>query len=154
MSTAPTDTNILHTVAVFADLASAKLGVDALLTRHGIAPATLSLLARDAPDTVAWMTGVLGQAPTAVEAQVVGAVQCAGPLASESWAAALAAEGIEGLMYTAGFQAHDGRIFTRLVERGGVMVAVTSASRAADVLAVMHNFGGGNAAIGAWRGRV
>lgn len=154
MSTAPTDANALHTVAVFADLPSATLCVEALLTRHGIAPATVSLLARDAPEIVAWMSSVTGQEPALIEAQVVGALRGVGPLAGGGWASGLAAEGIEGLMYTAGFQAHDGRIFTRLVERGGVLVAVTSDARAADVLAAMHNFGGGNAAIGAWRGRV
>jgi hypothetical protein len=34
------------------------------------------------------------------------------------------------------------------------MVAVESESRAADALALFHSYGGGNAAIGAWTGRV
>jgi hypothetical protein len=53
-----------------------------------------------------------------------------------------------------GFQAHDGRIFDTLTSRGGVLVSVTSDPRAADALAILHSYGGGNAAIGAWSGRV
>jgi hypothetical protein len=49
---------------------------------------------------------------------------------------------------------HDGQIFETLVERGGVLVAVLSEPRAADALARLHAYGGGNAAIGAWVGRV
>ena len=37
---------------------------------------------------------------------------------------------------------------------GGVLVAIHSEPRAADALAVLHSYGGGNAAIGAWTGRV
>jgi hypothetical protein len=39
---------------------------------------------------------------------------------------------------------------------GGVMArgAIHSEPRAADALAVLHSYGGGNAAIGAWTGRV
>ena len=53
-----------------------------------------------------------------------------------------------------GFQAHDGRIFEILTSRGGVLVSITSEPRAADALAILHSYGGGNAAIGAWGGRV
>jgi hypothetical protein len=62
--------------------------------------------------------------------------------------------GIAGTMRRVGFQAHDGRIFHVLTGRGGVMVAIHSEPRAADALAVLHSYGGGNAAIGAWSGRV
>ena len=56
-------------------------------------------------------------------------------------------------MRRVGFQAHDGRIFHVLTGRGGVMVAIHSEPRAADALAVLHSYGGGNAAIGAgWTG--
>jgi hypothetical protein len=57
-------------------------------------------------------------------------------------------------MRRVGFQPHDGRIFETLVGRGGVLVAIRSEPRAADALAIMHSYGGGNAAIGAWTGRV
>jgi hypothetical protein len=62
--------------------------------------------------------------------------------------------GLSGTLRRVGFQAHDGRIFETLTARGGVLVSVHSEPRAADALAVMHSYGGGNAAIGAWTGRV
>ena len=62
--------------------------------------------------------------------------------------------GIAATMRRVGFQPHDGRIFESLVGRGGVLVAIRSEPRAADALAIMHSYGGGNAAIGAWTGRV
>jgi hypothetical protein len=57
-------------------------------------------------------------------------------------------------MRRVGFQAHDGRIFEALAGRGGILVAIRSEPRAADALALLHSYGGGNAAIGAWTGRV
>ena len=62
--------------------------------------------------------------------------------------------GLAGTLRRVGFQAHDGRIFEALVGRGGVLVAIQSESRAADALAILHSYGGGNAAIGAWTGRL
>ena len=46
------------------------------------------------------------------------------------------------------------RIFEALTAKGGVLVAIRSEPRAADALAILHSYGGGNAAIGAWTGRV
>ena len=66
----------------------------------------------------------------------------------------LKALGIARTMRRVGFQAHDGRIFEALVGRGGVLVAIRTEPRAADALAILHSYGGGNAAIGAWTGRV
>ena len=66
----------------------------------------------------------------------------------------LGALGIAATMRRVGFQPHDGRIFETLVLRGGVLVAIRSEPRAADALAILHSYGGGNAAIGAWAGRV
>jgi len=57
-------------------------------------------------------------------------------------------------MRRVGFQAHDGRIFEALAGRGGILVAIRTEPRAADALALLHSYGGGNAAIGAWTGRV
>ena len=54
----------------------------------------------------------------------------------------------------AGFLAHDGYIYETLVGRGGILVAIHSEPRAADALAKLHSYGGGNAAIGAWNGRL
>ena len=62
--------------------------------------------------------------------------------------------GLSGTMRRVGFQAHDGRIFEVLAARGGDLVAIRTEPRAADALAILHSYGGGNAAIGAWTGRV
>ncbi len=61
--------------------------------------------------------------------------------------------GLTASIGRAGFQAHDGHIYETLVERGGILVAVHNLPRAADALAKLHAYGGGNAAIGAWAGR-
>jgi len=66
----------------------------------------------------------------------------------------LARIGIAAAMRRVGFQPHDGLIYETLVGKGGVLLAIEDAPRAADALAVMHSFGGGNAAIGAWAKRV
>ena len=66
----------------------------------------------------------------------------------------LAKLGIAGTMRRVGFQPHDGRIFEALTSRGGVLVAILNEPRAADALAILLSYGGGNAAIGAWTGRV
>ena len=86
----------------------------------------------------------------------VGAIVARGPLieALQGSARDLAKLGLAGTMRRVGFQAHDSRIFEALVGRGGVLVAIHSEPRAADALAIFHSYGGGNAAIGAWSGRV
>jgi hypothetical protein len=79
-----------------------------------------------------------------------------GPLVSalQGQASDLGRLGISGTMRRVGFQPHDGRIYEALTARGGVLVAVHSEPRASDALAVLLSYGGGNAAIGAWTGRV
>ena len=62
--------------------------------------------------------------------------------------------GIAAAMRRAGFQPHDGLIYETLAGKGGILVAIEHAPRAADALAVLQSYGGGNAAIGAWSGRV
>ncbi len=91
-----------------------------------------------------------------LEIPAAGAVLAHGPLvpALEGSTRDLSMLGLSGSMRRVGFQAHDGRIFETLTVRGGVLVAVHSEPRAADALAVLHSYGGGNAAIGAWTGRV
>jgi hypothetical protein len=66
----------------------------------------------------------------------------------------LVSAGLGGTITRAGFQAHDGFLYETLVARGGVLVAIRNEPRAADALAKLHAYGGGNAAIGAWTGRV
>ena len=85
-----------------------------------------------------------------------GQIVARGPLVSALQGASgdLPTLGIAGTMRRVGFQAHDGRIFEALVGRGGVLVAINTEPRAAGALAILHSYGGGNAAIGAWTGRV
>jgi hypothetical protein len=66
----------------------------------------------------------------------------------------LSRTGLSATFTRAGFQPHDGHIFESLTGRGGVLVAIHSEPRAADALAKLHAYGGGNAAIGAYAGRV
>ena len=112
------------TVGVFQDVAWAEKGL-AALKQAGFVPESLTVLAR----------GPLVEA-------LQGASRDLGKL------------GLSGTMRRVGFQAHDSRIFEALAERGGVLVAIRSEPRAADALAILHSYGGGNAAIGAWTGRV
>jgi hypothetical protein len=91
-----------------------------------------------------------------MELAAVGPVLVRGPLvdALQGDKRDLTTLGIAGSMRRVGFQSHDGRIFETLAGRGGVLVAVRSESRAADALTILLSYGGGNAAIGAWTGRV
>ena len=79
-----------------------------------------------------------------------------GPLvaALDAGAGKLAQAGLATCMLGLGFQSHDGRIYQALVEKGGVLVSIRNEPRAADAITVFHNYGGGNAAIGAWSGRL
>jgi hypothetical protein len=87
---------------------------------------------------------------------VAGTVLARGPLvgALQGVSGDLPRLGLSGTMRRVGFQAHDSRIYEALTSRGGVLVAIHSEPLAADVLAILLSYGGGNAAIGAWTGRV
>ena len=143
------------TVGVFKDIEWAERGI-AALTRHGFAPQSLSFLAKASPEIDALAERVFGARPPHVEVKNLGETVAHGPLvaALNGEGGELSSLGIAATARHAGFQAHDGVIFERLTERGGVLVAVTSESRAAEALTTFHSFGGGNAAIGAWAGRV
>jgi hypothetical protein len=142
------------TVGVFQDIAWAEKGVDAL-RRQGLVAESLSILAKASPDVAAFIERTLGS-PQSLEAHDLGPLIAKGPLIAALQGAdqGLTKFGIAGTMRRVGFQAHDGRIFHVLTGRGGVLVAIHSEPRAADALAVLHSYGGGNAAIGAWTGRV
>ena len=103
----------------------------------------------------AFIEGTLGM-PQPLDTHDLGPAMARGPLvaALQGSDLGLGKTGIAGTMRRVGFQSHDGRIFHALTGRGGVMVAIHSEPRAADALAVLHSYGGGNAAIGAWTGRV
>ena len=145
----------LFTVGVFQDLAWAQKGVDALI-RAGFPVESLTILAKDGPDAAAFIQRALGAPAERIDLAGIGAALARGSLVPvlQGQGTDLAKLGLAGTMRRVGFQAHDGRIFDVLTARGGVMVAVQGDPRAADALAILHSYGGGNAAIGAWTGRV
>jgi hypothetical protein len=142
------------TVGVFQDIPWAEKGVEAL-RKQGLAVESLSILGKDSPELTAFIERALG-APQAIDIRDLGPAVARGPLVAvlQGNDHGLSKLGIAGTMRRVGFQAHDGRIFDVLTSRGGVLVAIHSEPRAADALAVLHSYGGGNAAIGAWSGRV
>ena len=145
----------LFTVGVFQDLAWAQKGVDALI-RAGFPVESLTILAKDGPDAAAFIQRALGAPAERIDLAGIGAALGRGSLVPvlQGQGTDLAKLGLAGTMRRVGFQAHDGRIFDALTARGGVMVAIQGDPRAADALAILHSYGGGNAAIGAWTGRV
>jgi hypothetical protein len=142
------------TVGVFQDIAWAERGVDAL-RKQGLVVESLSMLGKESPEMIAFIERTLGT-PQSLDVHDLGPAVAWGPLVASLQGSdqGLTKIGIAGTMRRVGFQAHDGRIFHVLTGRGGVLVAIHSAPRAADALAVLHSYGGGNAAIGAWTGRV
>ena len=141
------------TVGVFQDLAWAERGVEAL-RGQGLAVEALSALGGDAG--AGGVHRARARRASTLEIHGIGPVRARGPLfaALPGSDQGLANHGIAATMRRVGFQAHDGRIFEKLTARGGVLVSIHSEPRAADALAVLHSYGGGNAAIGAWTGRV
>jgi hypothetical protein len=145
----------LFTVGVFQDVSWAAKGIDAL--KHAGFPSdTMTILAKDGPDAAALVLKVFGAAGERFEIAGVGGVIAHGTLvdALQGGARDLGKLGLAATMRRVGFQPHDGRIYETLTARGGVLVAIRTEPRAADALAILHSFGGGNAAIGAWGGRV
>jgi hypothetical protein len=145
----------LFTVAVFQDAAWASRALDAL-KEAGFVPQSLTILAGAGADASGLIQKIFGTAGQTVDLPVIGAAIAHGPLvdALQGSARDLAKLGLAGTMRKVGFQAHDARIFETLASRGGVLVAIRSEPRAADALAIFHSYGGGNAAIGAWTGRI
>ena len=140
---------------MFQDAEWARRGLEALV-RDGFTPGTLSAIATPAPDVALLFSDILIQAPRTIVLRDVGDVSAAGPLLRvlEGDDEGLSRRGLTATIRRAGFQPHDGQIFQRLLARGGVLVSVVSEPRAADALARLHSYGGGNAAIGAWSGRI
>jgi hypothetical protein len=145
----------LFTVGVFQDVAWAAKGLDAL-RQAGFPPESLTIFAKDTPDAAALIEKALGAKGDPLDVAAVGAVVARGPLLERLQGASgeLAKLGLAGTMRRAGFQSHDARIFEALAARGGILVAIRGEPRAADALAILHSYGGGNAAIGAWMGRI
>jgi len=143
------------TIGVFKDVASAERGIDAL-KRQGFPAEALTVLAKESPDTSGLLQKVFGRTPEKMDLQGIGQAVGAGSLLSalDAGAGNLAKAGLASSLKRVGFQPHDGCIFETLTVRGGVLVAVRSEPRAADALSTLHCYGGGNAGIGAWTGRL
>ena len=144
-----------YTIGVFKDVPSAERGIDAL-KRQGFPAEALTVIAKDGTGAFGLVQKVFGKAPEKVECTGIGQAVALGSLleALDAKSGELARTGLASSLKRVGFQPHDGRIFETLTGRGGVLVAVRSEPRAADALSTLHCYGGGNAAIGAWTGRV
>jgi hypothetical protein len=143
------------TIGVFQDAAWARRGVEALLG-DGFVAESLSILGKESPEAAGLIESALGEAADRVEMKTVGTVVARGPLvmALQGDDEGLKRSGLGATIGRVGFQVHDGYIYETLTGRGGILVAILSEPRAADALAKLHAYGGGNAAIGAWTGRV
>jgi hypothetical protein len=145
----------LFTIAVFQDAAWAAKGL-AALTQAGFPAEALTVASKDDPDAAALIERTFGAVGERLDIAGLGPVVGRGRLieALQGSGRDLPKLGVAATMRRVGFQPHDGRIFETLLGRGGVLVAIRSEPRAADALAILHSYGGGNAAIGAWGGRV
>ena len=145
----------MFTIGVFQDVPWADRGIGALVD-DGFDKASVSVIAKHSEETDALLSSRFAEAPARLDVKRLGSVVARGPLVAvlQGTDGGLEANGLASVCGRAGFQAHDGHIFETLVGRGGVLVAVHSLPRAADALAKLHAYGGGNAAIGAWAGRV
>jgi hypothetical protein len=143
------------TIGVFQDVPWASRGLEAL-ARHGFPAESLTVIAKDSPDARLLISTHLRVDPEVFTLEGLGAVAGRGPLLEtlQGTDRDFATRGLAGSSRRAGFQKHDGQIFERLTARGGVLVAIHNEPRAADALATLHAYGGGNAAIGAWTGRL
>jgi hypothetical protein len=143
------------TVGVFQDVTWAAKGLDALKAA-GLLPESITIVAKESPEADALISRTLGASGERLELAGIGPVLARGPLvaALQGPSQDLPKLGLSGTMRRVGFQSHDARIYDTLTARGGVLVAIHSEPRAADALTVLLSYGGGNAAIGAWTGRV
>lgn len=143
------------TIGVFQDVEWARKGVEALLN-DGFIPESLSIIAKDTPAAAALIESALGVPPEHLELKSLGPVLARGPLvaALQGDDDGLKKDGLGRTINRVGFQSHDGYIYETLTGRGGILVGIRNEPRSADALAKLHSYGGGNAAIGAWTGRV
>ena len=143
------------TVGVFQDVAWAEKGI-AALKQAGFVPESMTVLGKESVEAGALLMRTFGLEGEQLELAGIGPVIVRGPLVEALQGASrdLPKLGLSRTMRRVGFQTHDARIFETLVGRGGILVAIRSEPRAADAIAILHSYGGGNAAIGAWIGRV
>ena len=152
---AQAEDRICYAIGVFQDTVWAERGLDAL-KRHGFSADSLSVVAKHTSDVAALVKRLLEAEVAPVEIHGLGTAVANGALVGtlQGSDGGLGKTGVAATIRRAGFQAHDGFIFETLTARGGILVAIESEPRAADALALLHAYGGGNAAIGAWTGRV
>ena len=145
----------MFTVGVFQDITWADRGIAALI-EDGFDPASLSVIAKHSEESDSLLVQKFGEKGHRSDVRRLGEVVWRGPLVAtlQGGDRALESDGLAEVCGRAGFQRHDAHIYETLVGRGGVLVAVHNLPRAADALAKLHAYGGGNAAIGAWMGRV
>jgi hypothetical protein len=145
----------LFTVGVFQNIEWAGKGI-AALRAAGLPAESFSMIAKEDAGAAALIEQTCGGPAERLHVAGVGAIMARGPLVAALQGSAhdFATLGIAATLRRVGYQPHDGRIYETLVGRGGVLVAIRSDPRAADALAIMLSYGGGNAAIGAWSGRV
>jgi hypothetical protein len=145
----------LFTIGVFQNVAWAEKGIDAL-KKHGFPNDAMSFIAKDSPEAAALGEKMFAGQLKTLEIKGLGSVRARGSLIDvlQGSDGELTRLGLAATARRVGFQPHDGQIFETLTGRGGILVAISSDARAADALAVLHSYGGGNAAIGAWAGRV
>ncbi len=145
----------LFTVGVFQDASSAEKGLQALLTQ-GFSTETLSLIAKHSLEVEELCKSTIGVAASTMEIHGLGTTCVHGSIieALQGTDRLLARCGIGASVKKIGFQLHDGQIFETLTARGGVLVSVATDARVSDALTVLLSYGGGNAAISAWLGRV
>ena len=143
------------TVGVFQDVTWAERGLEALI-RHRFPSEALTILAKDTTEASDLIKKMLGDDGECVEVKGVGNVVARGPLVDllQGEESDLATSGLSATMGRVGYQSHDAFIFETLTARGGVLVAIHDEPRAAEALSILHCYGGGYAAIGAWTGRV
>ena len=143
------------TAGVFQDAAWAEKGIEAL-RRQGFPPEALSLIAGDKEEAAVLAERVSGAPPARSEVRGLGPAVLTGPLvaALDGGSGDFSRLGLAGTLGRVGFQPHDCQIFETLTARGGVLVAIRGEAKAADALATLHSYGAGNAAIGAWTGRL
>ena len=134
------------TVGVFQDIEWASRGLEALLA-EGFSADSFSMISRNTPEAEELLRRTFGVDGTKLDIKGIGDVIVHGPLVG-------ALQGLDKDLDRNGVAAHDGYIYETLTARGGVLVSVHSEPRAADALTVLFATGGGNAAIGAWAGRV
>jgi hypothetical protein len=145
----------LFTVGVFQNVEWATKAI-AALHAAGFRGDVFSMVAKDDAAAATLVEQTCGGPAERLDVAFIGPVVARGPLiaALQGDGRDFVKLGMAATMRRVGYQPHDGQIYEKLVGRGGVLVSIQSDPRAADALAIMMSYGGGNAAIGAWSGRV